>query len=253
MMAATNHRLCLLVTLAGVTGGCSFDGSGLGILGDLPPAREAAELALTDGRVDRLADAAADAEAGPFPADAADAGDGTLDQLGDHPVEPDHPAPDLPGLDLDPACPSVCDHCFGDTCVITDCDNGCTCPDGMVCAVNCFGEACGGEIHCGGATSCAVVCQGEACGGHIHCESAANCTVNCGGESCAGEINCGVGACIVTCQGEACTGQISCGLACACDVFCFGQSCSGAVYCKAGPCFGGGAQLCTSAGGCNDC
>lgn len=114
------------------------------------------------------------------------------------------------------ACPDACANgCAGGICE-PDCAQGCTCPSGWPCAIDCASAACG-PVSCAEATRCEVTCLRRNCP-EISC-GRARCTIVCSGNACrASSIDCSQSAgCCVVCDGDnACRGEflLSCPPSC---------------------------------------
>ena len=59
-------------------------------------------------------------------------------------------------------CPPACASCVAGVCVLS-CDNGCTCPVGWTCSVECKGAGCRGPIDCSRAGHCFINCSNGPC------------------------------------------------------------------------------------------
>jgi hypothetical protein len=153
-------------------------------------------------------------------------------------------APDaMPTLDATPVvCPSECDRCEGNTCVIEcvqadSCSNQIVCPSGLDCQVVCSGSAsCNNGIDCSMADSCDLTCS----------------TIG----SCGGQLLCGTGPCNAVCSGTGtCDNGIDCSNSCACDTDCSGNgACDNAPSCPGpGTCTAGDDDCRSGPPPCNNC
>ena len=190
------RTLALVVLLAGVTAGCSFDRrTGAFRCDNGEPCG--------DGRVCENGWCVLANQPG------GDGGDGSGNN-------------DASGIDGAFVCPQSCTRCEGDLCVI-DCNTGgacateVVCPAGIRCKVECGASACVAGIDCSAAQSCRIECTGQdACAGPITC-SPGFCRLECGGSnSCVGGIDCSDScACETLCTGSgACTPPPTCPTGC---------------------------------------
>lgn len=112
------------------------------------------------------------------------------------------------------SCPSVCDECSSDICIIR-CDDAraCSsttlaCPAGFDCQIACSGaENCASlQVVCADGASCSTTCNGRrTCAALIIACAAGPCALSCGsgGQICKdSELHCGTGSCQASCNGN---------------------------------------------------